>query len=362
MALMHEFKSSADGFLEVIDSFRRVSVLVVGDVMLDRYWWGSVHRISPEAPVPVVRLERSTLAAGGAANVAANIAGLSARPLLVGLIGDDEGGRELPKVLRDAEVSPEYLFTVTGRATTFKTRIVAHSQHVVRIDHEDATPINEAQAEALAAKIKALLPDVNVLVLSDYAKGLLVPALIREVIAEARSLNLPVLVDPKGRDYRRYAGATLLTPNRLEAAQMSGLDVGDQTATELAGAHLLSEIDAESFLITQGEDGMTLFRREHEPLHLTAMARDVYDVTGAGDTVISTLSLALGAGADLGTAAMLANMAAGLAVEQVGTTVISLEQLRRAVEESFSTQGVEQNEGNKAAREAISVSSEISHA
>jgi D-beta-D-heptose 7-phosphate kinase/D-beta-D-heptose 1-phosphate adenosyltransferase len=354
--------STSDDLLEIIDSFRRVVVLVVGDVMLDRYWWGSVHRISPEAPVPVVRLERSTLAAGGAANVAANIAGLSARPLLVGLIGDDEGGRELPGVLQESGVSSEYLCRLPGRATTLKTRIVAHSQHVVRIDHEDATQISEEEAQATAARIIELLPQAHVLLLSDYAKGLLAPALLQQVIAEARRLELPVLVDPKGRDYARYAGATMLTPNRFEAAQVSAMDAGNQEATEAAGAQLLSQLEVDSFLITQGEDGMTLFRRGEEPLHLSALARDVYDVTGAGDTVISTLSLALGAGADLVTAARLANMAAGLAVEQVGTTIITLELLRRTIEEMHSAGSAEEDGGAPSARETIEVSSEVSHA
>ncbi len=362
MNSQNEFNHVSDDLLEIIDAFHRVVVLVVGDVMLDRYWWGSVHRISPEAPVPVVRLEKSTLAAGGAANVAANIAGLSARPLLVGLIGHDEGGRELPGVLHEAGVSAENLCTLPGRATTVKTRIVAHSQHVARIDHEETTPISEAESQQTAAKIIELMPSAHVLLLSDYAKGLLDRSLLRQVIGEARRLKMPVLVDPKGRDYGRYAGATMLTPNRFEAAQVCGMDVGDQAATEAAGAQLLSQVDVASFLITQGEDGMTLFRRNEQPLHLPALARDVYDVTGAGDTVISTLSLALGAGADLATAAKLANMAGGLAVEQVGTTIITHELLRRTIEESLSALSAGQDGEGQTKRETIGASSEVSHA
>ncbi|HEY0544539.1 MAG TPA: D-glycero-beta-D-manno-heptose-7-phosphate kinase [Pyrinomonadaceae bacterium] len=362
MDSQHEFKHVSNDLLEIIDSFHRVVVLVVGDVMLDRYWWGSVHRISPEAPVPVVRLEHSTLAAGGAANVAANIAGLSARPLLVGLIGEDEGGRELPGVLGKAGVSPAHLWRLEGRATTLKTRIVAHNQHVVRIDHEHATPITEIESEQIGAKIIELMPSAHVVVLSDYAKGLLGNSLLRAVIAEARRLQMPVLVDPKGRDYGRYAGATMLTPNRFEAAHVCGMDASDQAATEAIGAQLLSQLEVNAFLITQGEDGMTLFRRDEEPLHLSALARDVYDVTGAGDTVISTLSLALGAGADLAAAARLANMAARLAVEQVGTTIITLEMLRRAIEESLATLSIEQKGEDQTERETVSVPSEVTHA
>ena len=347
---------------DVVNSFENITVLVVGDLMLDRYWWGSVSRISPEAPVPVVRLERSTLAAGGAGNVAANVAGLSAKAILVGLIGDDDGGRELPQVLRDAKVSPEYLLTFSGRPTTVKTRIVAHSQHIVRIDSENETVIGESESQEVARRVLALLPDANVLVLSDYAKGLFSVALIRTLIDAALEMGKPVLVDPKGLDYRRYSRATLLTPNRLEAAHACGIDAGDEHAVPLSGERLLSEMNVDSCLITQGEDGMTLFRRGHEPLHLSALARDVYDVTGAGDTVISTLSLALGAGADLATAARLANMAAGLAVEQVGTTVITLELLRRSIEESISASSTEESGESQTARGSLKAPSEVSHA
>lgn len=316
----------------VVNNFQNITVLVLGDVMLDRYWWGSVSRISPEAPVPVVRLERSTLAAGGAANVAANVAGLSARAVLVGLIGDDEGGRELPEVLRAANVSPEHLVKTAGRPTTVKTRIVAHSQHVVRIDNEEETAITDGQSQQVVARVLELLPKVDVLVLSDYAKGLLSVALVRAVIDAARNLGKPVLVDPKGIDYKRYGGATLLTPNRLEAAHACGIDASDKRAVELSGERLLSAIDVASCLITQGEEGMTLFTRDAPAVHLSAMAREVYDVTGAGDTVVAALSLAIGAGAGLLTASRLANLSAGLAVEQVGTTVLSRDALCRHLE------------------------------
>lgn len=356
------FKHASDDLLEIIDTFDRVRIMVVGDVMLDRYWWGSVHRISPEAPVPVVRLGGITLSAGGAANVAANITGLTGSPLLVGLIGDDEAGRDLPNVLREVGVSAERLLTIPGRPTTVKTRIVAHNQHVVRIDHEDASSISEEESNHIVEEILKDLPDSHVLVFSDYAKGLLAPRLLQEVIAAARERNIPVLVDPKGRDYARYSGATILTPNRTEAAEACGLDVCDQAGTELAGEQLLARSTTSAVLITQGEGGMTLFRPGYEALHLDAFARDVYDVTGAGDTVISTLSLALGAGADLPSAAKLANMAAGLAVEQIGTTVITFELLRRTVEESLTGSALKQNVEDQSALHASNQSPEVFHA
>lgn len=330
--------------LEVIRRFERKAILVVGDVMLDRYWWGTVSRISPEAPVPVVRHERSTLAAGGAANVAANIAGLSGSPLLVGLIGNDEGGRELPAVLDNLSVPTGHLVTFDERPTTVKTRIVAHSQHVVRLDKEDAAPISAEQAREVCAHVQGLLPEAKVLVVSDYAKGLLEPELLKSIIAEAVRLGIPVLVDPKGIDYSRYSGATLLTPNRSEAAHACGVEASDQRAVELSGERLLDQLEISSCLITQGEEGMTLFRRGQAPFHLTAMAREVYDVTGAGDTVIAALSLAIAAGADLLTAARLANLAAGLAVEQVGTTVLGLDVLRHHLETLVAAAQTEERE------------------
>jgi D-beta-D-heptose 7-phosphate kinase/D-beta-D-heptose 1-phosphate adenosyltransferase len=329
--------------INVIDRFDGRSVLVIGDVMLDRYWWGTVSRISPEAPVPVVLHERSTLAAGGAANVAANIAGLSGRPSLVGLIGDDEGGRELPTVLDELGVSTDHLITFENRPTTVKTRIVAHSQHVVRLDKEDAGPISEENEEAITQRVLNLLPSVDVVVISDYAKGMLTPAILSVVISEARKSEIPVLVDPKGVDYVRYDGATLITPNRAEAIHASGVDGNDPRAVELAGERLLDLIDISACLITQGEEGMTLFLRGDAPFHLTAMAREVYDVTGAGDTVIAALGLAVSAGADLLTAASIANLAAGLAVEQVGTTVLSLELLRQHLETLDSASQPDEN-------------------
>lgn len=313
--------------------FVDVPTLVVGDVMLDRYWWGNVDRISPEAPVPVVRLTQSSFAAGGAANVAANVIGLGARPLLVGVIGADDAGAQLPAALENAGVSAKYLITETARPTTVKTRVVAHQQHVVRVDQEDDAPIGADCANELTAKADELLGEARVLVLSDYAKGVLTAEIVRRLIAAAKELGVPVLVDPKGREYDRYAGATLLTPNRAEAAQATGLDPHAPDVVARAGQRLMERLPIDSLLITEGEDGMTLFERNQPPFHLAAYARQVYDVTGAGDTVIATLAVALGAGAALPEAARLANIAAGLVVQQVGTTAIELAQLRQELAE-----------------------------
>jgi D-beta-D-heptose 7-phosphate kinase/D-beta-D-heptose 1-phosphate adenosyltransferase len=319
--------------MDGVENFANVAALIVGDAMLDRYWWGQARRISPEAPVPVVQLQHCTQTAGGAANVAANVAGLGARATLVSVAGADEAGAELRRLLDAQGIETKHLVTLAGRPTTVKTRVVAQGHHIVRLDQEEAGPLNERHAAELAERIKAALPTADVLVFSDYAKGLLTPALLREVIPAARQLGKPVLVDPKGRDYRRYQGATLLTPNRKEAAQVCGLDEEEPDAVAQAGRKLLETLAVDALLITQGEDGMTLFRRDHAPQHLPTRARAVYDVTGAGDTVLATLAVALGVGNDLPAAAHLANVAAGLVVEQVGTTSISVAQLRQALAE-----------------------------
>lgn len=316
--------------MEILDRFSSVRVLVIGDVMLDRYWWGSVNRISPEAPVPVVRLERMSLAAGGAANVAANIAGLGATPVLIGAIGGDAESMLVPAVLEEAGVSAGHLIKLAARATTVKTRIVAHSQQVARVDQETDSPLDADGEAAVLEKFHDLIAGCNTVILSDYAKGLITENVITEVIAVASAKGIPVLVDPKGKDYSKYRGASLLTPNRREAADACSLEENTQQMVELAGNRLLNELDLDSVLITQGEDGMTLFRKGVPPYHLNTLARDVYDVTGAGDTVISSLAVALGAGADLAQAADMANAAAGIVVEQIGTTAIRLDALREA--------------------------------
>ena len=315
-------------------TFENISVLVVGDVMLDRYWWGDVTRISPEAPVPIVRLNKETLAPGGAANVAANIAGLGAKSILVGCVGDDSEALTLARVLEDAGVSSAGLLRCNGKQTTVKTRVIAHSQQVTRVDQENADLLNDEQIAELLDAVRKFANNVGAIVLSDYAKGVLIESVAREVIEVAKERGIPVIVDPKGRDYSKYRGAMLLTPNRKEAIEACKLDEHNVDAVQIAGKHLLKEVGVDAVLITQGEEGMTLFRNNQNPLRLSASAREVYDVTGAGDTVIATLGVALASGLELESAAKLANIAAGIVVEQVGTTPIRIEDLNRAIQES----------------------------
>ncbi len=317
--------------MDILDSFANLKILVIGDVMLDRYWWGSVSRISPEAPVPVVRMDNMTLAAGGAANVAANVAGLGAIPILVGIIGDDAEGDAFPKVLQECGVSSEHIHRISSRPTTVKTRIIAHSQQMARIDQETEVNLSKQDEDAVWEKIRHLIEETQATIISDYAKGFLSDSLLRRVIDLANEKGNEVLVDPKGKDYSKYSRASLLTPNRREAADACGLEESSQQMVDVAGNKLLTDLDLKSVLITQGEDGMTLFSKTGEPFHLNTLAREVYDVTGAGDTVIASLAVSIGAGADLKTAANIANTAAGLVVEQVGTTAISLPELRKAL-------------------------------
>ena len=316
--------------MQIFEKFSKLNILVIGDVILDRYWWGDVSRISPEAPVPVVRLKNTTLAAGGAANVAANIAGLGATPILVGIVGDDDGALQFPDVLSGANVSSAHLVRDPARPTTVKTRVIAHSHHVVRVDQEHAGEVSAETETAIVEKLRTEIGRVDAIAVSDYGKGMLTNRVLKDLFKIAAESGKPVLVDPKGKDYSKYKGAALLTPNRREAAEACNFDDhGD--VVDRAGAKLMDELNLDALLVTEGEEGMTLFRRSHSPLRMAAEARDVYDVTGAGDTVIATLAVAIGAGADVELAARLANAAAGLVVEQVGTTAVTLSGLEAAL-------------------------------
>lgn len=313
--------------MDLLKKFPNVKVLIIGDVMLDRYCWGSVRRISPEAPVPVVTLNETTEVAGGAANVAANVAGLGAKPFLVGIVGDDAEAEILSTVLKNGQVSANFLIPIKNRQTTLKTRIIAHQQQIVRLDQENTKPLASLEVENVLKKIETLWEIIDIVIISDYAKGFLTEELLSRLITIATKHKKLVLVDPKGQNYSKYIGATLLTPNQSEAAKACKLDDDEPEMIEIAGTRLLEEIKVEAILITKGENGMTLFQKGQNSFEIKASARKVYDVTGAGDTVISCLAVALAAGADFSTASEIANIAAGVVVEQVGTTAITLPML-----------------------------------
>jgi len=296
-------------------SIRRARVLVVGDVMLDRYWFGEVSRISPEAPVPVVKVDRVEDRPGGAANVARNVAALGARTSLLSVVGRDEPGRCLQQLLRQEKVATS-LHTDATIATTVKLRVIGRQQQLLRADFETLP-----SHEVLASKLKdyqRLLKTADVVILSDYGKGGL--AHIARMIKLARSRDVPVLVDPKGEDYSRYRGATLVTPNRAELRAVIGGWSSEAMLNSRAQA-LRQRLGLGGLLVTRSEEGMTLFRRGSR-LHVAAQAREVYDVSGAGDTVIATIGVMLAAGADMEGAVRIANRAAGIVVGKFGTAVV----------------------------------------
>ena len=307
--------NEAKRFADFAAAISTTRVLIVGDVMLDRYWFGEVERISPEAPVPVVKIARTDERPGGAANVARNAAALGAQVTLISVIGADEPGRSLERLLAADHVRTS-LHRDAALPTTVKLRVIGRQQQLLRIDFE-TMPSNSA-LDAKLADFERALPDFDVVVLSDYGKGGL--AHIARMIELARARGTPVLVDPKGDDYGRYRGATLLTPNRTEFREVAG---SWRTEAELAAKAqaLRTELALGALLITRSEEGMSLYT-DQGAQHFAAQALEVYDVSGAGDTVISTLGVLLGAHADLGSAVRIANQAAGVVVGKLGTAVV----------------------------------------
>jgi rfaE bifunctional protein kinase chain/domain len=301
-------------------SLKSARVLVVGDVMLDRYWFGEVGRISPEAPVPIVKIDRSEERPGGAANVARNAAALGARVSLLSVVGTDEAGRTLNALLRRERIAAQ-LHRDPAVATTVKLRVIGRSQQLLRVDFETA-PSHEVLASKLR-DFRRMLRRCDVVIVSDYGKGGL--AHIARMLRLARAANRPVLVDPKGEDYSRYHGATLITPNRAELREVVG---GWKTEAELTvkAQRLRRKLGAAGLLVTRSEEGMTLFQ-EGRRLHVPTQAREVFDVSGAGDTVIATLGVMLAGGADLEQAVHVANRAAGIVVGKFGTAVVTPEEL-----------------------------------
>jgi rfaE bifunctional protein kinase chain/domain len=304
--------------------------LVVGDVMLDEYVWGQVNRISPEAPVPVVDVRRRTYVPGGAANVAAGIAALGGRALVGGVVGDDLASAQLREALGERDLDLDGLVTVTGRSTTTKTRVIAHSQQVVRADVEERDPVPEEAAQDLLRWAETHLDDVDVVVLSDYAKGVVSADVARSVVGGGRERGKPVVVDPKGSNYSKYRGATVLTPNIGDAKRAA--NIAPESFVELADVarRLADVVPGSALLITRGSEGMSLISNDGS-LDVAATARDVYDVTGAGDTVVAALAVALGSGLPLEDAVRLANAAAGVVVGKVGTATATLGELVAAV-------------------------------
>ncbi|HEU4593518.1 MAG TPA: D-glycero-beta-D-manno-heptose-7-phosphate kinase [Pyrinomonadaceae bacterium] len=314
---------------ELVRAMRGRRVLVFGDVMLDEFVWGDVTRISPEGPVPVVDIRRESAHPGGAANVLANLRALGLEAGVVGVVGDDRAGERLRAELKAAGAieADASLVTDGERPTTVKTRIIAHSQLVVRADRERRAPVGEEIEGRIIAALRELVRGADAFIVSDYDKGAVTPRVLAEVLPLAVGAGVPVLVDPKIRNFDAYRPATLVTPNHHEALRVTGSEDDSDGGMARAARAIREKLGCRSVLITRGERGMMLLEEDGEPTYVPTAAREVYDVTGAGDTVIATLASALAAGATLVEAAMLANHAAGIVVGKVGTATADAEEL-----------------------------------
>jgi rfaE bifunctional protein kinase chain/domain len=316
---------------ELLDSFKRKTIAVVGDVMLDRYFWGSVNRISPEAPVPVVDVESESVRLGGAANVAHNVHSLGGETLLVGVVGNDSSGELLLKTMKENGFSTDGIIHDAHRPTTVKTRIIAHHQHVVRIDRELRTDIGDAIVQKIVNFVRDNITRIDALILEDYNKGVVTPTLIQHLITIARQHKKIITADPKFNNFFEYKNVTVFKPNKVEVEKILNRKVDTDESVTTAASELLKRLQAESVLITRGEHGMTLVELNGDITHIPARARKVADVSGAGDTVISTLTIAMAGGASAKEACTLANFAGGVVCGEVGVVPIEREALRQAV-------------------------------
>ncbi|HST50508.1 MAG TPA: D-glycero-beta-D-manno-heptose-7-phosphate kinase [Pyrinomonadaceae bacterium] len=320
---------TAERAADLIAAMRGQRVVVFGDVMLDEFVWGDVTRISPEAPVPVVDIRRESAHLGGAANVLANLRALGAQAAVVGVVGSDRAGERVRAELREAGAmeADDALVVDVSRPTTVKTRIIAHSQLVVRADRERRTPVDGPTEERIVAALRRLLRGAHALVVSDYDKGAVTPRVLDEVLSLAEIAGVPALVDPKIRNFDSYRPATLVTPNHHEALRVTNSEDDTDEGMTRAARAIRERLGCRSVLITRGERGMMMLDEDGEPVFVPTAAREVFDVTGAGDTVIATLAAALAAGAALVEAATLANHAAGIVVGKVGTATATADEL-----------------------------------
>ncbi len=312
---------------EILHTLRERNVVVLGDVMLDEFVWGEVTRISPEAPVPVVDVRRESIHLGGAANVLANLVALGARGSVVGVVGNDDAGKRLRNGVRELGADAnDNLIVDDARPSTIKTRIIAHSQLVVRADRESRMPVNSQIEEQIVARLKDALREADAFVVSDYDKGVVTPRILGEILPFAYE-RVPVLIDPKLRNFNFYRPATLVTPNHHEALRMSATEDHSDDGSHHAATVIRTKLGCDAVLITRGDRGMMLLEADGEPVYVKTAAREVYDVTGAGDTVIAALAGALATGASTLEAAALANHAAGIVVGKVGTATATADEL-----------------------------------
>ncbi|MDH3252355.1 MAG: D-glycero-beta-D-manno-heptose-7-phosphate kinase [Ignavibacteria bacterium] len=324
--------------LEVLGAFKGKRIAVVGDLMIDQYYWGTVRRISPEAPVPVVEVDSISNRLGGAANVAHNIQSLGGEPVLVGLVGNDHPGQLLLSLLSEQNLSPDGVVVDASRPTTIKTRVIAHDQHVVRVDYESKVNCPDHLLPRLIDAVKYQIHAIDGIIVEDYNKGLITKGLIHELTAVAKKYDKVITVDPKLINFLEFKGVSVFKPNRREVEEALGGRLRTEDEIVEAGKNLLNLLSVENVLLTRGEDGVSLFEANGEISHIGNRAKQVHDVSGAGDTVIATMTIALAAGATVKEAAVLANTAAGVVVGSVGIVPIRIDELRDAMLEFMEAQ------------------------
>jgi len=320
-----------------IDKFSSSRILVIGDIILDDFIWGDVARISPEAPVPVVEVIRETRNLGGAANVLNNIDALGGKAFICGVVGEDDYGAYLKERIRELGISTEGIIVDTTRPTSIKTRIIARNQQVVRFDRERKATIESSVIQKLVKIIKNNINKMDAVIISDYGKGVISSHLIKAIEKLVSKTEVIITVDPKTENFQYYRGVDIITPNHHEAGTFCGFDVTDEDSLIRAGEYILEKLKCKSVLITQGKDGMTLFDAGTDPCHIPTVAQKVFDVSGAGDTVISTLSLGLSSGMSKESAAVVSNFAAGIAVGEVGTSTVTIKALKDAIKNRKKT-------------------------
>jgi len=320
-----------DRFRKIISKFRNAKILVIGDLMLDEFLWGNVSRISPEAPVPVVRVRSESFMPGGAANVANNIHALGATVHMAGVVGIDERGRILKGELEKKGLNVAGIVLDGERPTTLKTRVIAHHQQVVRIDRENSGELSGGAVDQIIDYVKEVIDDIDAIIIEDYGKGVIAPRVLQDVLRLAKRHKKIVTVDPKEEHFHYYKGVTAITPNHHEAANAVGMKIKDESSLVKIGKALLNRLKCEAALMTLGENGMQLFEKSGRITCIPTVAQDVFDVSGAGDTVIGAFTLALAAGASMTEAAHISNFAAGIVVGKVGIAVVTQEELTRAM-------------------------------
>ncbi len=320
----------------ILRGFSKAKILVLGDLILDQYIWGNVNRVSPEAPVPVVHVNSESYRMGGAANVYQNIVTLGGQVEICGVIGHDVYGKQIEREVHQSSTCTHGIFVDKRRPTIRKTRVIAHNQQIVRFDVEQRDPLSTHMTRKIARHLASRFPDLSCVVISDYAKGLITADLMHQVHQLATHYHVPVLVDPKVEHMPYYRGVAAITPNHLEAKQSAGFLPNQEIPIAQIGTSLQERLQCEAVVVTRGEEGMSIFERDGRSWTIPAVARQVYDVTGAGDTVISTLALAVSAKASIVEAAILANQAAGIVVGKVGTATITRDQLQEALRQSVA--------------------------